>query len=393
MPDTTSLGAADIYGLGRLAADAALGLTDLVEAAHHAIAARIPGAPTPPRGIPGLVYGSIRGISRAVGGSLDALLAPLAPPPVENRPPRYDDMLAALNGVVGDRLAASGSPLAERMQLRQGGRPLNLASLAQPSGKILLMVHGLCLNDRHWRRNGHDHGERLAAELGYTPIYLRYNTGLHISANGRALADLLEDLLREWPAPVEELAIVAHSMGGLVARSACHYGSAACHSWPQRLRRLVFLGTPHHGAPLERHGNKLQSLLGASHYTAAYARLGQLRSSGITDLRYGSLLDEDWAGSDRFAHARDTRRPVPLPVGVQCYAIAASTARADGDLRGMLLGDGLVPHASALGDHPDPELALAFPAERRWIGYDMHHLDLLDRADVYEQLRQWLGEG
>jgi pimeloyl-ACP methyl ester carboxylesterase len=302
-------------------------------------------------------------------------------------------MIAALNGVVGDHLSASANLLAERMQLRQGGRPLDLAALDQPSGKILLMVHGLCLNDRHWRRHGHDHGVYLSADLGYTPIYLRYNTGLHISANGRALDDLLEELLREWPVPVEELAIVGHSMGGLVARSACHYGKAAGHAWPQRLRRLVFLGTPHHGAPLERHGNALQSLLGACHYTAAYARLGQVRSAGITDLRYGSLLDEDWAERARFAHAHDSRRPVPLPEGVQCYAIAASTARADGGLRGMLLGDGLVPHASALGDHPNPGMKLGFPAERQWVGYDMHHLDLLDRRDVYERLRQWLSAG
>lgn len=390
MPETTRLDPTDIYGLGRLAIDATLGLAGLVEAAHHAVAAGIPGAPTPRDGIAGLVYGGIRGVTRAVGG-LGTLLTPGTLPPVESRSPRYDNMLAALNGVVGDHLAASSNPLAERMQLRQGGQPLDLAALERPSGKILLMVHGLCLNDRHWRRNGHDHGERLAAELGYTLVYLRYNTGLHISTNGRALADLLEEQLRGWPVPVEELAIVAHSMGGLVARSAGHYGAAAGHAWPRRLRALIFLGTPHHGAPLERHGNALQNLLGANHYTAAYARLGQLRSAGITDLRYGSLLDEDWAGGDRFAHTRDARRPVPLPAGVRCYAIAASTARADGDLRGMLLGDGLVPHASALGDHPNPALALGFPAERRWVGYDMHHLDLLDRPDVYARLRQWLG--
>jgi len=76
------------------------------------------------------------------------------------------------------------------------------------------MVHGLCLNDRHWRRDEHDHGAALADDLGLTPLYLRYNTGLHIGDNGRDFAKMLETLLRNWPRPVEELVILGHSMGG-----------------------------------------------------------------------------------------------------------------------------------------------------------------------------------
>jgi pimeloyl-ACP methyl ester carboxylesterase len=305
-------------------------------------------------------------------------------------------LLAALNGVVGDHLAASDNPLTIHMPLRLAGKPLEpeplWITLSQPHRKILLLAHGLCLNDQHWQRNGHDHGALLAAELGYAPVYLRYNTGLHISTNGRAFADQIESLLKHWPAPVEELVIVGHSMGGLVSRSACHYGALAGHAWPRQLRKMFFLGTPHHGAPLERGSNTVQTILGVSPYTAAFARLGKVRSAGITDLRYGSLLDEDWHASDRFAHMPDGRRPVLLPNGVQCYAIGATTGSTAGDLRDQILGDGLVPLHSALGHHNDPSLRVPFSEAHQWVGYRMNHLDLLDRREVYEQLRRWLAD-
>ena len=98
----------------------------------------------------------------------------------------------------------------------------------------------------------------LADQLGYTAVHLHYNSGRHISINGREFAKQLETLLREWPVPVEELTILGHSLGGLLARSACHYGAQAGHGWLQSLKNIVFLGTPHHGAPLERGGNWLQ---------------------------------------------------------------------------------------------------------------------------------------
>jgi hypothetical protein len=391
----------DVHGVGRLVVEATLGITDLVEAMHQTIL-RLPwifGAPVegPTWGISGLVYASIRGITQLVGSGLDAVVAPLIPHAHPHEPsPTHEAMLAALNGVLGDYLAANANPLATPMRLRMGGQPLELSgpALAAASpplgGKILLMAHGLCLNDQHWSREGHDHGAALAAELGYTPVYLQYNTGLHISANGRAFADMLEALVQSWPAPIEELSIVAHSMGGLVSRSAYHYAALAGHSWPRQLRSLVFLGTPHHGAPLERGGNWFNLLLGVSPYTAAFTRLGNIRSAGITDLRYGNLLDEDWAGHDRFAHVGDQRQPVPLPAGVRAYAVAATTGKAPGDLGDTLLGDGLVPVSSALGQHHDPRLALAFPEDRQWVGYELNHIALLDHPEVYAQLRRWL---
>jgi len=399
VPTKTHVRVSDARGLSRLAVQAILGLTDVVEAMHHNIA-RAPGIlgmPTqePMKGISGLAYESVRGIARLIGTGVDRILEQFIPILGDRHSsPEREAVLAALNGMLGDHLAASDNPLTIPMRLRRNGQPLELvrhtlaASIPQPGSKVLVLVHGLCMNDLHWRRNGHDHGALLATDLGYTPVYLHYNSGLHISINGRAFADLIEALLQCWPVAVEELVIIGHSMGGLVSRSACYYGALARHTWLGRLRTIVFLGTPHHGAPLERGGNWLNVLLGASPYTTAFARLGKIRSAGITDLRYGNLLDEDWEDRNRFAHAGDQRRPVPLLGDGQCYTIAATTGKSAGDLRAKLVGDGFVPLRSALGNHADPSLALAF--SEQWIGYNMHHLDLLGRREVYEQIRQWL---
>ena len=134
-------------------------------------------------------------------------------------------------------------------------------------------------------------------------------------------------LLQAWPVPVEELVIVGHSMGGLLARSACHYGQLAGQAWPKHLRQMVFLGTPHHGAPLERGGNWVNVVLELSPYTAALARLAKIRSAGITDLRHGDILDEDWQHGDRFARAKTRKGAVPLPQGVQCFAVGVTPCK------------------------------------------------------------------
>jgi len=380
-----------------------------VESMHHNIA-RAPGlVGTPSRepasGIAGLVYRSVRGAIGLAGGGLDALLAQLgpwlgegSPAPGETSPSHgREAVVAALNGVLGDHLVATGNPLAIPMRLRHDGQFLRLdakslaASMSGPSGRLAVLVHGLGLNDRHWNRKGHDHGAALARDLGYTPVYLHYNSGQHISINGRAFAELLDVALAQWPVQVEELVIIGHSMGGLVARSAYHYGAIAGHDWPRRLHKLIFLGTPHHGAPLERGGQWVDLALGKNPYTVAFTRLGRIRSAGNTDLRYGNLLDQDWDGRDRFEHVGDARQAVPLPESVQCFAIAATTGNRAGDLYDRVLGDGLVPLSSALGHHEEPHFALSFAESRQWIGYAMGHLELLDRQEVYGQIRTWLG--
>ena len=398
----THIRPADVRGIGRLAIDATLGLTRLVETMHHNIS-RTPGivgkhTQEPTKGITGLVYRTIQGTTRLVGSGIDALFSQLTP--LLDRQPasssnQREAVLAALNGVLGDHLAASENPLAIPMHLRRNGHPLVLtsqdlaANIPGAGGKILLLVHGLCMNDLQWRRNGHDHGEALANAAGFTPLYLHYNSGEHVSSNGHAFADMMETLLHAWPVPVEKLVIVGHSMGGLVARSACHYGKLAGQAWLKHLQQMVFLGTPHHGAPLERGGNWVNMVLEVSPYTTALARLAKIRSAGITDLRHGSILDADWQHGDRFAHSRKGTF-VALPETMKCYAAGVTIAKAANEPEKSLLGDGLVPLRSALGQHKDAKRRLDFPESQRWVGYGMNHMDLLDSAEVYEQLRKWL---
>jgi pimeloyl-ACP methyl ester carboxylesterase len=334
-------------------------------------------ADTRTRGITRIVYRSIRSITRLVGGGLDLIL-PLVPDPSPT--PRGEALVSVLNGIIGDHLDATGNPLAIPMHFRRGTAPA--------TGRIVVLVHGLCMNHHQWLRQGHDHGEALSRSLGSTPVYLRYNTGRHVSTNGRELADRLERLVASWPVPVEEIAIVGHSMGGLVARSACHYGGLAGHEWTRRLTALVFLGTPHHGAPLERAGNLLEGLLEISPYAAPLARVGGNRGAGIRDLRFGNLLDEDWSGRPR-RDRRDPRTPVPLPAGVRCFAVAAARGQGPGAVSDRR-GDGLVPVDSALGRHRDPRFALAFPPAHQHVLYGAGHFDLLNAPAVVERLAAWL---
>ena len=379
---------ADLAGASRLALEAVAGVTELVEAVHMNVLNKAIGTPLvrPLAGVTRLVYRGVKGVTRMVGGGLDHMLDKLVPALAEQ--PGWagrEALLAAVNGVLGDRLAASENPLAIPMSLRIASAP---GQAGGASSRILVLAHGLCMNDLQWQRDGVDHGATLARERGYTPVYLRYNSGLHISLNGRALAQQLEALLASWPVAVEEIVILGHSMGGLVARSACHYGAHAGHLWPARLRHLVFLGTPHHGAPLERGGNWVHLLTGRNAYSAPFARLAIIRSAGITDLRHGSLVDDDWEGQDRFAPGAALPRFLPLPSAVRCHAIAATIGKREGDLADRLLaGDGLVPLASAQGRHPDPARCLALDSV---VLYQTNHMQLLSSPEVSAHLLKWL---
>jgi pimeloyl-ACP methyl ester carboxylesterase len=421
----TWLHVSDIQGLAQLATQATLGVTGLAESVqgnvYKAVAApfgplgekfinRMPGSSgVRPRGITGFVYGSIKGVTRLAGGAANALLSRAVPPAGRQQastPPR-ETMLSALNGVLGDRLQETANPLAISMRLRHEGQPLLLepqalaARLPGATGRLLVMVHGLCMNDLQWRGDAagvQGHGEQLARELGYTPVYLHYNTGLHTSANGEQLAGLLQQLAKAWPQPVQDITLLVHSMGGLVARSACHQAAEAGYSWLAQLKALVFLGTPHHGAPLERLGSWVDGVLGGNIVTKPFAKIGQVRSAGITDLRHGNVLEADWHHAGRFERGPDARQPVPLPAGVACYAVAATTlAPGNGPLVAVrealarkMIGDGLVSLESALGRHAEPGRSLAFPAENQWIAQGMNHMELLRRPEVTQQLLRWL---
>lgn len=250
------------------------------------------------------------------------------------------------------------------------------------------------MTDHQWQTQHDDrvvdHGQSLATAHKSSPVYLRYNSGLHVSQNGRELSGLLEKLITGWPTPIEELSVVAHSMGGLLIRSAFHVAKEDASRWPDRLKKIVFLGTPHHGAPLEQAGNWVDRILASTPYTAPFARLGHLRSAGITDLRYGHVLDEDWQGRDRFRREPDHRRAVPLPTDVACFTVAATTADTRGVLADRLIGDGLVPVNSALGRHTDPERNLDFPETSQQIQVRTSHLGLLSSPEVSRRIVEWL---
>jgi len=377
----------DLLGAGRLVTDAVVSVTDVVEAMHAAIAHLPPAIGRPPVpartiGLTGFVYNSVRSIARLVGAGADASLSALAP--VLGGPTRSQSreaMVAVLNGVFGDHLHATNNPLAVPMQIRQAGKALPLASddlarsVLHPGGRLLVLVHGLCMNDLQWSFGDHDHGQTLARELGFSPVYLHYNTGRRIIDNGRQFAELLEKFTNAWPVPVEELVFLCHSMGGLVVRTAIDSGLAAGHAWSTRPLRVVFLGTPHHGAPLERVGGWIERLLDLSPYSAPIAKVGGARSAGIRDLRHG-LMRQDGG-------------PMPLPAHVRPYAIAASINRSHGPRFGAQ-GDGLVPVTSALGEHPNRAFDLRIPKADRWVAHGIHHLDLLHSEAVYRRIRDWL---
>lgn len=378
----------------RLAVDATLGVTDVVQKMHHTIGAGPAILGRPLEGVVKLLsapaYAGVRLVTHLVGAGLDKVLEQLGPALGPGSDGVEQDLVVgALNGVVGDVLAERGSTLAISTAFRRAGKPLDVAALGAVTGRLLVLVHGSSATDASWSRAGAHHGAALEqdAALGFTWVALRYNSGRHVSVNGREFAQALEVLVTSWPVPVTEVVIVAHSMGGLVTRSACEVAEAGALRWRRLLSTIVFLGTPHQGAPMERVGNVVGMLLGVSRYSAPLTALAQIRSAGVTDLRFGLTRDEEWQGVDRFALERDPRARAALPAGVRCFAIAATTSKEPGP---SPVGDGLVPVDSALGRHERPELTLAFAPERQVLLSGLNHQELLSDARVTAQLKTWL---
>lgn len=350
----------DLPGAARLTIDAVKGVTALVEAVHMNVLDRAIGTPAirPVRSVTKMVYRAIGAVTTLAGKGVEKALAGL---PVEEWKGR-GAVVAALNGVLGDHLEASANPLA---------LPMTLAPAGASGPRIAVLVHGLCMSGAQWRRGGVDFGAMLAEERGYVPLYLDYNSGRHIAANGADFAALLQQLSAR--PEVEEIVVVAHSMGGLVLRSALAQHPQA----GAKLTRAVFLGTPHMGAPLERAGNWVNTIADLNAYSAPFSRLAKLRSAGITDLRHGSLLP---GGADRFA-PEQPEALAALPTQVACYAVAGVL----GGL-GNSSTDGLVPMESALGCGERGLLQFAETVTLEQTG----HMALLSSSEVAALLRRWL---
>jgi pimeloyl-ACP methyl ester carboxylesterase len=315
-------------------------------------------------------------------------------------PGRRDEALAVINGAIGDRLHAAGSSLALSMRLFHGTEPWALEDppIAVPDAKpgALVLVHGLMGSERAWRFGTSagdrvDYGPALARARDQTAIYVRYNSGRHISENGRDLSEQLEQLFAAWPGEgFEELTIVAHSMGGLVTRSACHYALEAGHAWVERLRRTFLLGVPSRGAPLEQLAHVGAFTLEAiwTPWTKLIGKAINLRSAGIKDLRHGFVVDEDW----RFQDLDRLAYPVPTrprdPSWVRWYVAVGRLGRA-GSVLGATLGDGLVRPGSAQGWSLDPRARELLPPAEVRVFDETSHVALMNDPAVLAQLLDW----
>ena len=396
--------------IGQLAGEALAAGGALIEQLHVGIAQRAfthAPASTPVRalhdGIAKAVYAGLRDGLRSgaqAGGSLAARRAREEAGSLSSDP-RTAMALAALNGIYGNHVAQRARALAFQMEIRRRGRavvpqatPVR-AAFPDATSRIAVFVHGLCETDDAWRlvaggRNRSDrrtYGERLQDELSYTPVYVRYNTGLHVSDNGRELARTLEALVQAWPVGVAELVLVGHSMGGLVSRSACHYGERHGMRFADAVRHVFCLGTPHLGADLEKGANALSCALGQLPETRALARFLNARSVGIKDLRYGSCVEEDWCDCDLDEFLRDRCHEVPFLADAHYYFVCSSLRPA---ALGRLVGDLLVRIPSASGRGSGKGRRIPFEVDNGHELTGLNHFSLLNHPAVYEQLRLWI---
>ncbi|AFM14987.1 PGAP1-like protein [Mycolicibacterium chubuense NBB4] len=403
----------DIHSLGDAAAEGLTVLNSLVRGIHRGIAGRVFSSIGPVAkpvevihdAIADAVYGTLGAAGHRLPPAVSALAASgLAfddDTPLDERP-GVAEAIAALNGIYGDELAERGNTLAAPMSVRSDGRPVPLtpnavtAAFPRPTEKLAVFVHGLCQTESSWRRpprptaspDARWYGERLFEDLDFTPIDIRYNTGLHISTNGRQLDELLTRLVEVWPVPVRRVALIGHSMGGLVARSACHYGHEQNRRWSRATRQVVCLGSPHLGADLEKGVNAASWLMIRLRETRAIAELLNLRSDGIKDLRFGALLDDDWTEADPDEFLRDRCGEVPFLPHARYHFVATSAAPA---AVGAVLGDRLVRPSSASGR--GRKRRLPFGDDDGLVLTGLHHFDLLNHPHIYDRLCRWLAAG
>jgi len=399
----------DWRGLGDLFALTTERLTASVEGVHRAIAGRWFGLAGPRaaslgngyQAITSRIYGSVRlaasGLGALVGMGAEVSnrrgrLRPLW------RSPRGSSVQAVANAVWGDHLEQHGSALRIEMGLRdRSGRPIGLdrETLARvfshPTSRLVVLLHGLGETERCFLEKGENGeaagslGDVLAVDL-FTPLLVRYNTGRSVSDNGRALAALLNAMYRDWPAPIEEIALVGNSMGGLVARSAAYAGRNVGHEWVGATRHLVAIGTPHLGAPLEKGAELVSRGLRIAPESRPIGEFLDGRSVGIKDLRVGSIGDMDGPGVEDGERIDDAAIDTPFPDHVQQHFVAGVVTEHAGHPIGVLVGDLIVRTASATGRGRRRTIDATHV---RIVG-KRRHSDLAGDPTVHRQIREWL---
>ncbi len=405
----------EIEAFGELAGEALAAGGNLVRGMHEGIAGRpfeaLGTAALPVRlihdGIASRVYGGIRdGLKSAAASAARYSGAGAADdegPPLDSKP-LTSLAISTLNGFYGNHLRARHNALALEMEIRAHGERVApsaselQAAFPQATKRAVVFVHGLCGNEDVWRyispratrQDRRTYGERLRDDLGFTTVYIRYNTGLHVSDNGRALAGLLDELVEAWPVEMADLVLIGHSMGGLVARSACHYGERDERGWTKVVRHVFCLGTPHLGADLEKGANALGYALNRLPETQPFAQLLNARSVGIKDLRFGSCVEEDWCDCDPDEFLRDRCREVPFLADANYYFVGATLAR--GPL-GNVLGDLLVRTPSASGRGNGRGRRIPFEVDNGFELTGLNHFDLMNHPAVYDQIRTWITRG
>ena len=330
------------------------------------------------KGIAGGVYAGLGAGLRVASKGLDAAAARGLGPRLEDTP-RGRHLNAAVNGLIGDRLARERPRLAVPMAIRVGGRdvPVEPAALATayPDARrqVVLFLHGLSESEAFFDLHAAEVGSTYAdtvTELGWTPVFLRANTGLPVRENGVALSALLQRLVAAWPADVDRIALVGHSMGGLVMRAACAVAIEAERPWPSLVTDVVTLGTPHLGAPLAGGVGHGARALARWPETAAFGRILDQRSAGVHDLVEGLADDVP-----------------PLPHGRYRLVSATLTASPRNPL-GAFMGDLLVRQPSAYGR--SRRYAGLFPGADELHLPRADHFALLNHPRVHDALRTWL---
>ena len=388
-----------VEGLAQLATMGVVEVTEIVEAMHREIILRPIGRFNDNHinkwqgGLTGRIYGTVRQIMLLVGNNLSSGLRVYKSIAKQKSAQPLPDALKKLvnvfNGVMGDHLVNNENSLAVPMVLYDKTGRLHCKPL---SGRVVILCHGLCMSYLNWHPGDDDSlGEKITNNQSDTTVlYLDYNTGRRISRNGRQFSTLLQDLVDKHP-DISQIDIVGHSMGGLVARSALFYAKQDRLEWMKRVGNLITLGSPHHGAVLERIGFMVQDIIAKLPFAGSLAHLGDMRSAGIIDLRHGSIRDADWKSlAGRNVLPQDFRHPTRLPSGIKTYFIASALIETHYDSRTTnLVGDGLVSIASALGEDDD-EHGLFVPDGHKAIFYGVSHMNLVNNDRVRDQVVEWL---